>query len=68
MSDNSDDDLPADRRPQKKSQGRTGRMGNPKRKRPTGAHGTVEIIDRLFQRPMEIKINGETKLSNRGRP
>lgn len=61
MTDGSDDDRPGYGRPPKKSQWKKGQSGNPTRKRPPRPSGTVEIIDRLFQRPVEVKINGEIR-------
>jgi hypothetical protein len=59
MIDQLDDDRPGYRRPPKKSQWKKGQSGNPRHTRPARANGTVEIIDRLFQGTVEIKINGD---------
>ncbi|WP_291846584.1 DUF5681 domain-containing protein [Bradyrhizobium sp.] len=61
MSATSDDDRSGYGRPPKKSRWKKGQSGNPNRRRPVRTYGTVEIIDRLFQRPVEIKLNGEMK-------
>jgi hypothetical protein len=46
-------------RPPKKTRWKKGQSGNPNRRRPRRTYGTIEIIDKLFQSPVEITINGE---------
>jgi beta-lactamase class A len=47
--------------PPKKTRWKKGQSGNPNRRYPARHKGTVEMIDRLFLKPVEITVNGETK-------
>jgi hypothetical protein len=48
-------------RPPKHTRWKKGQSGNSKRQYSAGPKGTVELIDRLFLKPVEITVNGTTK-------
>ena len=47
--------------PPKQTRWKKGQSGNPGRRYPARSKGTVEMIDRLFLKPVEITVNGKTK-------
>jgi hypothetical protein len=55
-----DDDV-GYRRPPKHTRWKKGQSGNRRRKYPARSKGTVEMIDRLLLKPVEVTVNGETK-------
>jgi hypothetical protein len=48
-------------RPPTKTRWKKGQSGNPRRRYPARSRTTVEMIDRLFLKPVEITVNGETQ-------
>jgi hypothetical protein len=48
-------------RPPKGRRWKKGQSGNPKRPFSSRSYSTVEMIDRLFQKPVDITVNGEEK-------
>ena len=48
-------------RPPTTTRWKKGQSGNPRRRYPARSRSTVEMIDRLFLRPVEITVNGETQ-------
>jgi hypothetical protein len=48
-------------RPPKQTRWRKGQSGNPRRQYPVRSKGTVETIDRLLLKPVEVTVNGETR-------
>jgi hypothetical protein len=59
MSSDGDDDKTGYRRPPKHTQWKQGQSGNPKRRYPKRVENTVDLIDRLLLKPVEITV-GET--------
>ena len=49
-------------RPPKKTRWKKGQSGNPKRQYPARNKSTVEMIDRFFLKPVEVTVDGETKM------
>jgi hypothetical protein len=56
-----DDDAAGYRRPPKQTRWKKGQSGNPNRRYPAHSKSTVEMIDRLFLKPVTITENGEEK-------
>jgi Family of unknown function (DUF5681) len=56
-----DDDAAGYRRPPKQTRWKKGQSGNPNRRYPARSKSTVEMIDRLFLKPVTITENGEEK-------
>jgi hypothetical protein len=56
-----DDDV-GYRRPPKHTRWKKGQSGNRRRKYPARSKGTVEMIDRLLLKPVEVTVNGETRM------
>jgi Family of unknown function (DUF5681) len=48
-------------RPPEHTRWKKGQCGNSKPRKSPGPKGTVEMIDRLFLKPVEIAVNGVTK-------
>jgi hypothetical protein len=57
-----DDDDVGYGRPPKRTRWKTGQSGNPRRQYPARSRSTVELIDRLFLRPVEVTVDGEAKV------
>jgi hypothetical protein len=47
--------------PPKQTRWKKGQSGNPRRQYPARSRGTVEMIDRLLLKPVEVTVNGETR-------
>jgi hypothetical protein len=47
--------------PPQETRWKKGQSGNPRRRYPARSRSSVEIIDRLFLKPVDITVNGETK-------
>jgi hypothetical protein len=57
-----DDDDVGYGRPPKRTRWKKGQSGNPRRQYPARSRSTVELIDRLFLRPVEVTVDGEAKV------
>jgi hypothetical protein len=57
-----DDDGVGYGRPPRKTRWKKGQSGNPQRQYPARSKSTVELIDRFFLKPVEVTVDGETKV------
>ncbi len=62
MSPQQDDDHVGYGRPPKKTRWKKGQSGNPRRQYPARSKSTVEMIDKFFLKPVEVTVDGETKV------
>jgi hypothetical protein len=61
MSSDGDDDKPGYGRPPKHTQWKEGESGNPQRRYPKRVETTVELIDRLLLKPVEITVGEKSR-------
>jgi Family of unknown function (DUF5681) len=62
MSAQQDDDDVGYGRPPKRTRWKKGQSGNPARQYPAHSKSTVEMIDNFFLKPVEVTVDGETKI------
>jgi Family of unknown function (DUF5681) len=62
MTPEQDDDDVGYGRPPKRTRWKHGQSGNPRRQHPARSKSTVEMIDKFFLKPVEVTVDGETKV------
>lgn len=61
MSSDGDDDKAGYGKPPRRTRWKSGESGNPKRRYPKREDNTVELIDRLLLRPIEITVGEKSR-------
>jgi hypothetical protein len=61
VSSNEDDDKTGYRKPPKHTRWKDGQSGNPERRHPKRVQTTVELIDKLLLKPIEITVDEKSR-------